>query len=66
MKNGRIFRTAAIVVGFISLFMLSGCELPASWYDPAYFGDGKDLGKDMNSTGITGSGTGYETWNPSL
>ena len=40
---------------------LSGCEMPESWNDPAYFGDGKDLGKKVN-----GSGTGYETWDPDV
>ena len=40
---------------------LSGCEMPESWNDPAYFGHGKDLGKKVN-----GSGTGYETWDPDV
>ena len=51
----------SLFLGFAALFLLSGCELPESWNDPAYFGDGNDLGKEIN-----GSGTGYETYDPDV
>lgn len=54
-------KIASLLFGAAALFMLSGCELPESWNDPAYFGDGNDLGKNVN-----GSGTGYETYDPDV
>lgn len=55
------FRLLSLLSGLAALFLLTGCELPASWNDPAYFGDGNDLGKEFN-----GSGTGYETYDPDV
>lgn len=54
-------RLLSLLSGLAALFLLTGCELPASWNDPAYFGDGNDLGKEFN-----GSGTGYETYDPDV
>ena len=54
-------KIVSLFFGAAALFMLSGCELPESWNDPAYFGDGNDLGKNVN-----GSGTGYETYDPDV
>lgn len=50
-----------IALSAISL-LCAGCEtikgmVPEKWNDPAYFGDGDDLGK--NSGGV---GTGNENW----
>ena len=60
MKKYRL-KILSPFLGFAALFLLSGCELPESWNDPAYFGDGNDLGKEKN-----GSRTGYETYDPNV
>ncbi len=60
MKNSFAKFFALALAAFAAL-LLAGCEMPASWNDPAYFGDGEDMGK-----GVGGIGTGYEVNSPSV
>ena len=60
MKH-RINKGVKMCAGIFAALLLAGCEMPASWNDPAYFGDGEDMGK-----GVGGIGTGYEVNSPSV
>lgn len=59
MKNS-VFGKFIIPLLMLSAALLSACDtINAYMDDPVYFGDGKDLGKNVG-----GSGTGHEVKSP--